>query len=323
MKVAVLSFADERAEPWARLLRDLPGVDLVTADPDGPPDDPRRGPVVAARLGVPYLDGYDAVFAARPQAVVVTGETDRRRELVERAAEAGAQVLCPHPPADAEEDAQAMVDACTKAAVRLTVASPACFGEAFATARRGLAEGVVGTLTTVHGAYHGQPPATADDDAGALAARAPYLLDLVDAVFDGEPAAQVYAQANSVLGGRPGAESAALLTVRYPSGRVAALDCSRTPDPHPGGPALTFVGDRASLEYDARPRLLGGHDATTGAERWEPGGDDLDAAMLRAFLATADGAPGTGPDGAAALRALRIVRAARTSARTGRPVELR
>jgi predicted dehydrogenase len=298
VKVAVLSLAHERAETYVRLLRDMPEVDLVAADPD--------------HASVSLVDSWDAVFAARPDAVVVTGEVDRRRELVERAAEAGAHVLCEHPLAAKEADAKAMVDACDVAGVRLALASPACFGGAFAAVRNGIADGVVGTLSTIHGTCHSTPAA-----GGALAAAAPHVLDLADAVLDGEPAEQVYAQANSVLSGRTGVESAALVSVRYPSGTVVAIDCGWSRSPvH--GPVVTFVGDRASVEYDACPRLLGGFDAATGGTRWEPGGADLYSLMLKDFLTGA----GAGPDGAAGLRALRVVQAAYESVHTGQPVDI-
>nr|AXL06578.1 gfo/Idh/MocA family oxidoreductase [uncultured bacterium] len=231
MKVAVLSFAHERAETYARLLRDMPGVELVTADPDGPPGDPARGRAAAERLGVSYVDSWDEVFASGVEAVVVTSEVDRHRELVERAGEAEAFVLCEHPLATKEVDAKAMVDACDIGGVRLTLASPACFSGAFAAVRRGIADGVVGTLTTIHGSYHSRPATGEDADGGALGTNAPVLLDLVDAVLDGEPAAQVYAQTNHVLSGRLGVESAALVSVRYPSGTVAAIDCGWSQSP--------------------------------------------------------------------------------------------
>lgn len=44
------------------------------------------------------------------------------------------------------------------------------------------------------------------------------------------------------------------------------------------------MGERAIVELDAFPRLLDGFDTTTARARWESGGDDLDAAMLDAFL---------------------------------------
>jgi predicted dehydrogenase len=322
MKVAVLSFAHERAKTYARLMRDMPGVDLVAADPGGSRGDPARGRAMAGLLDVPYADTWDEVFALRPKAVVVTSEVARRRELVERAAEAGAQVLCEHPLAIKETDAQAMVDACAEAGVRLTLASPACFSEAFAATRRGIADGAIGTLTAIHGSYNSRPATVGDADGGALGTNAAFLLDLVDAVLGGESAEQVYAQSNSVLSGQPGIESAALVTVRYPSGTVAAIDCSWSLSAA-GGAAMTFVGDRASVEYNSCPRLLSGFDAGTGSEWWEPGGADLYPAMLKNFIAAAGGPGGAaGPDGAAGLRTLRVIQAAYGSVQTGQPVDV-
>lgn len=321
MKVAVLSFAHERAETYVRLLRDMPGIELVTADPDGATDDPARGRAMAERLGVSYVDSWDEVFEACPQAVVVTSEVDRRRELVERAAEAEAYVLCEQPLATKEADAKAMVDACDIGGVRLTLASPACFSDAFAAVRKGIADGVVGDLTTIHGSYHSRPKAGGDVESGALGANAVYLLDLVDAVLDGEPAAQVYAQSNSVLSGQSNVESAALVTVKYPSGTVVAIDCSWSLS-GASGPSVTFVGDRASVVFNATPRLLGGFDAATGGEREEPGGADLYSAMLEDFIAAYESGEGTGPDGATALRTLRVVQAAYESVHDGQPVDL-
>ncbi|MBT2545062.1 Gfo/Idh/MocA family oxidoreductase [Streptomyces sp. ISL-44] len=325
MKVAVLSFAHERAATYARLLRDMPGVDLIIADPDGSPGDPARGQAVAGQLDASYAGSWDEVFALRPEAVVVTSEVARRRELVERAAEAGAHVLCEQPMAAGEADARAMVRACEDAGVRLTLASPVCFSPAFTAVRDGLADGeAIGRLTTIHGAYNGRATGK-PEDGGALGANATVLLDMVDAVLGGEPAEQVYAQSNSVLSAEPGVESAALVSVRYASGTVVSVDCSWSlPADRSagGGPTMTFIGERASVDFNARPRLLGGFDAATAGERWEAGGADLDSVMLGAFIAAVGKEQGAGPDGAAGVRTLRVVEAAYASVRTGQPVDL-
>jgi predicted dehydrogenase len=315
MKIAVLSFAHERAETYIRLLRDMPDVELVTADPDGPAGDPARGRAMAERLGVSYVDSWDEAFEWCPEGVVVTSEVDGRRALVERAADGEAFVLCEQPLAANEADAKAMVDACDIGGVLLMLASPACFSEAFATVRKGIADGVVGTLTTIHGAYTSEPAA-----GGALSANATFLLDLVDTVLDGEQAAQVYAQSNSVLSGQSDVDSAALVTVRYPSGTVASIDCSWSLAA--SGPTMTFVGDRASVEFNASPRLLGGFDAATSGERSEPGGADLCSVMLKDFIAAFDSGEGNGPNGEAGLRTLRVIQAANESMRSGQPVEV-
>ncbi len=313
MRIAVVPFDEE----CARLLLAFPGVEVVACGDESP-----RARAAAERLGVVRVRGWDEVFALLPQAVVVAGEVPRRREVVERAAAVGAQVLCGHPLAARETDAEAMVAACEAAGVRLTVASPACSSPAFATVRRGIAEGGLGELMAVHGSANG--PARSHEDGGALRANAPGVLDLVDAVLGGEQAAQVYAQVNSVVSGKPGTESAALLSVRYPSGVVAALDCSWGPPASRragGTPTVTFVGDQGSVEFTADPRLLGGFDTGSAGERWLSAADPRADALAR-FVASVAGGEAAGPDGAAAVRALRVVRAAYESARTGQPVDL-
>ena len=321
MKIAVLSLAHERAETYVRVLRDLPGVEVIVADPGAPSDDPARGQAAAERLGVSYVDSFVEAIEAMPRAVVVTSEVDRRRELVELAAEAEAHVLCEAPLAVKEVDAKAIVDACDIGGVFLRVASPACSDDAFAAVRKGIADGGVGKLTTIHGSYTSKPPAGGDADGTALAATVVQLLDLVDAVLDGESPEQVYAQTNSVLSGQQSADSAAVISVRYPSGVVASIDCGWSHEPT-GGPVVTFVGEQASVEYMAAPRLLGGVDASAGGERREPGGADLCAVMLEKFLAAIDTGEPVGPDGEQGMRAVRVVQAAYESAQTGQPVDL-
>jgi predicted dehydrogenase len=330
VRIAVVSFAHERAARYVRLLRDRPGVDLVTADPGAPTGDPTRGAAMAAGLGVSYQDGWDVLFARRPDAVVVASETARRRELVERATAAGAHVLCEPPLATREADAQAMIAACARAGVGLTIACPVRLSPAFAAVRRAVADGALGRLTTICGTYDSVDPTrarawTADPvlaGGGSIAANAGHLTDLVDALLDGEPAEKVYAQANSLLGEASSVESAALVTVRYPGGTVATIECSWSrpaAQPAGGGPTMTFVGERATLEFDPCPRLLGGFDSARSQDRWEAGGGDLDAAMLDEFVDAVRTGRQTGPDGAAGLRTLRIILAAYRSLRTGQP----
>ncbi|GAB3000014.1 Gfo/Idh/MocA family oxidoreductase [Streptomyces pseudoechinosporeus] len=336
MRVAVLSFAHVHAATYIGLLRDRDGIELITADPDAPPGDPTRGRQLAQSLGAAYVDTWEEVFALHPDAVVVTSENARHRHLVERAAATGAHVLCEKPLATTEADARAMIDACERAGVGLMTAYPVRFSPAFTALRRALADGSLGGLISVHGANNGSNPARsrpwfADPElagGGALADHTVHIADLVDALLDGEQAAEVYAQANSILddgGSAPAVETAGLVTIRYPGGLVAAVDASWShPPDHPtwGGLAMTCVGEKAIVEFDAFPPLLGGFDSVTGRDRWEAGGADLDAAMLEEFLDTVRTGRRPSPDGETGLRTLRIVLAAYESLRTGQPVAL-
>lgn len=329
MRVAVLSFAHVHAPAYIELLRDRDGIDLITADPDAPPGDPARGRAFAERLGVPYADSWDEVFSPPPDAVVVCSENARHRHLVERAAAAGAQVLCEKPLATTEADALAMIDACARAGVGLMTAYPVRFSPAFAALHRSLAGGSLGDLVSVHGTNNGTNPARtrswfADPalaGGGAVMDHTVHLADLMDVLLEGKQASEVYAQANTILDADSPVETAGLVTIRYPSGTVATIDCSWSQPPaHPtwGGLTLTCVGERAIVEFDAFPRLLGGFDAINGRARWEPGGTDLDAAMLDEFLDAARTRRRPRPDGEAGLRTLRVVLAAYASLRTGR-----
>ncbi|MFD6174435.1 Gfo/Idh/MocA family protein [Streptomyces coeruleorubidus] len=335
MRIAVLSFAHVHAQTYIELLRGRDDVELLTADPDAPPDDPGRGAALAERLGVRYLAGWDEVFALRPDAVIVTSENSRHRHLVERSAAAGAHVLCEKPLATTETDAQAMIDACARAGVGLMTAYPVRFSAAFTALHHAVQNGSLGPLVSVHGSNNGRNPAASRPwfgdrelaGGGAVMDHTVHIADLMDVLLGGQQAAEVYAQANNVLDPDIGAavETAGLVTVRYPDGTVAAIDCSWSqPKNHPtwGGLTLTCVTEKAIVEFDAFPRLLGGYDSTTARPRWEPGGDDLDTAMLEEFLDAARTGRRPRPDGEAGLRSLRIVLAANTSLHTGQPVAL-
>jgi len=91
-----MSFAHLHAASYARVLRALPGVEVRASDPgyrERPPGE-TGGPELAAELGVAHVDSYDELLDWRPDAVVVCAENARHRGLVERAARAGAGVLC-------------------------------------------------------------------------------------------------------------------------------------------------------------------------------------------------------------------------------------
>jgi 1,5-anhydro-D-fructose reductase (1,5-anhydro-D-mannitol-forming) len=99
LRVAVLSFAHVHAASYLSLLRDRPGVELLTADPDAAtaPADELRGRDFADLHGVAYVDTYTEVFDWGPDAVIVCAENARHHDLVLAAAAAGAHVLVTAP----------------------------------------------------------------------------------------------------------------------------------------------------------------------------------------------------------------------------------
>ncbi|WP_172382343.1 Gfo/Idh/MocA family protein [Streptomyces sp. MNP-20] len=333
MKVAVLSFAHVHAAAYLRLLRDMPGVEVLGSDPDAASAAPgeARGRACAASLDVPYADTYEEAFARRPDAVVVCSENARHRPLVELAAAHGVDVLCEKPLATTVADGEAMVAACRAAGVRLAVAHPVRFSPAYAAVKRAVAAGDTGRVLAVSGANNGHMPTRARRwfadpslaGGGALMDHTVHIADLLDDLF-GARAVEVYAQTNNLLhADEVPVETSGLVTVTYDNGAVATIDCSWShPRSHPswGGLELTVVGERATLEMDAFDQKVHGFSERLGRGVELPYGVDLDARMLRAFLYGPDRDGTTVPDGEAALRTLRIVTAGYASAREGVPV---
>ncbi|MGW8564672.1 Gfo/Idh/MocA family protein [Isoptericola sp. NPDC055881] len=331
LRVAVLSFAHVHAASYIALLRDRPDVELLTADPDSAtaPDDELRGPEFAAQHGAPYVDTYAEALAWGPDAVIVCAENARHRDVVLAAAAAGAHVLCEKPLATRVEDAEAMVEACDAAGVRLMTAYPVRFSPEFATLRDLVAAGTLGTVLGGTGTNNGKVPAGrawfTDPElagGGALADHVVHVADLLDALL-GEEAVAVRAVTNRVLHGddpRVRAETGGLVSLTYAGGAEVTIDCSwSVPDGAAtwGGLTLQLVGTGGTVEIDPFGAHVGGLVAGGTRQAWLGFGENLDRLMLEHFLDCVRTGTTPGPDGRAGLRTLRVVAAAQESAAAG------
>ncbi|WP_144764846.1 Gfo/Idh/MocA family protein [Curtobacterium sp. 9128] len=334
IRIGVLSFAHTHAIGYLSALATMPGVEVRGTDPDGVSTGPSvgelRGRDLADALGVPYADGYDELLAWRPDAVVVTSENTRHRELVERAAAAGAHVLCEKPLATTWEDGLAIRDAVAAAGVMLMVAFPVRFSSAFAQLRAAHHAGALGQLFAVRGANTGMLPRTRDwftdpalSGGGAVVDHVVHIADMLDALMGAAPLT-VTAVANRTLhADRARAETAGLVTITYDNGVVAAIDCSwSVPDTAPvwGGLTLDVAGTGGTVSLDPFGPAARGLDTVTGRPIVSRYGADLDDAMLRTFVDAVRNGTQPQPDVRVGLRTLSIVLAAQESIRTGRTV---
>lgn len=345
LKVAMASFAHTHASSYASLLGAMPDVEVLSADPDGAsaPDAGPRGAELAGKLDLPYVDSYDELFAWGPDAVVVTSENARHRELVERAAAVGAHVLCEKPLATEVADGEAMLAACKAAGTILMVAYPVRFSPSYLRLRASVEAGLLGDVFAVLGTNNGKIPYDQRQwftDAelaggGALVDHTVHCADLIDGLTGGASATRVYAAANHVLHQDKGVavETGGLVTITYDNGLLATIDCSwSVPDNGPtwGGVYLQVTGTNGSVEIEPFLPHVTGTDAA--GETYLPIHDNFDVSMLATFLtAVRESGPATTgtapavvpqPDGAVGLRTLRIVDAARRSAVSGQPVDL-
>ncbi|ROP61378.1 Gfo/Idh/MocA family protein [Curtobacterium sp. PhB115] len=336
MKIGVLSFAHTHAIGYLGALAAMPDVEVRGTDPDGVSTGSSvlelRGRDLADALGVGYEDSYAALLAWRPDAVVVTAENARHRELVEAAAAAGVHVLCEKPLATTWQDGLAMRAAVERAGVLLMMAFPVRFASAFDRLRATHDAGGLGTVFSVRGANNGMLPTTRDwftepalSGGGALVDHVVHVADLVDGLTGAVPQS-VTAVTNRVLhADRAHAETAGLVTVTYDSGMIAAIDCSWSrPDTAPawGGLTLDVAGTGGTVAVDFFGAAARGLDAVDGRPIELRYGPDLDVAMLDTFLRAVRTGVQPQPDVRVGLRTLSIVLAAQESARTGRTIEV-
>lgn len=328
LKIALLSFAHGHALSYVAALQRMPDVELLAADPDGAsaPDAAIRGAALAAELGVAYVDSYDEAFAWKPDAVIVTAENARHRDLVLRAADAGVHVLCEKPLATSVDDAVAMRAACDAAGVTLMVAYPVRFAPEFRDALAQIRSGALGRVLGVTGINNGKLPADrawfTDQDlagGGALVDHVVHCADLLDELL-GERAESVRAVSNGILYADHDlqVETGGMVTVRYPNGVIATIDCSWSwpvSSPTWGGLTLQIVTDTATLTVSPFAKGIAGHDAA--GETWAPTGPDLDALLLKEFVAALRENRRPQPDAGVGVRTVEIVKAAQASAAAG------
>ncbi|MCK8467553.1 Gfo/Idh/MocA family oxidoreductase [Microbacterium sp. KSW4-16] len=328
LRIAVLSFAHTHALSYVHALKAMPSIELITADPDGAtaPDDAPRGAALAAELGVAYVETYDEAFAWKPDAVVIAAENSRHRALVERAAAAGVHVLCEKPLATTVEDAVAMRDACDRAGVILMVAYPVRFAPGVRDAIDELRSGRLGRILGVTGINNGKLPQDrawfTDPElagGGALVDHVVHCADILDELL-GERAQSVRAVSNSILHAQRelSVETGGLVTIQYPSGVIATIDCSWSwpmSSATWGGLTLQIVAERGTITVSPFAKGVAGHDAQ--GETWSPVGADLDALLLDEFVHALGAGRQPQPDASVGIRTVEIAKAAQASAARG------
>jgi predicted dehydrogenase len=289
VKIGVMSLAHLHALSYIGLLGARPDVELAVADPDAGqrPAGESGGRALAERLGVTrYFDTYADLLGWGPDGVVICSENSRHRELTEFAATAGAHVLCEKPMATTVADGEAMVAACAAAGVHLMVADPVLAG------------------------------------GGAVMDHTVHLADLLDVVLDGAEAESVHAVSNRMINATAPVETGGLVSISYPGGVIATIDCSwSVPEHYPtwGGLTMRLTGEDGIADMDAFAQAVHGFSESSRAPLRLDFGAGGDAAMLEEFVSAIREGRRPQPDGESGLRSLRIVARAYESVRTGEP----
>ncbi len=336
IRIGMISYAHTaHAVSYSTALANLEGAELAAIyDEDEP-----RGQSYAAQFRVPFYPAVEDLLA-RPdlQAVIVCSPTNRHRELVCAAAQAGKHVLCEKPIATTSSDAQAMIAACRKAGVLLQIPFVCRFIPVVQTARQLIQDGEFGRALGVIGGNRGRPPLPPtypewiidpiQAGGGALLDHSVHVTDAIRFIFDSE-VESVFAH-QGVFGEQAlPVEDCALLSLQFQNGMIATVDPSwSNPANNPAHYDfyLRILGEKGTLNLDeTRQSLLVVSDrpGQRGVAA-QPFGQDADEAMVRHFVQCARLGKNlfpaaTGEDG---LRALEIALAAYASIHSRQPVQV-
>jgi predicted dehydrogenase len=328
VRVGMLSVAHVHAPWYLAALDRMPGVELVGLwDEDALLADARARAAHTTAFGMPelLLDAVDAV--------VVAGVNRDHRSIVERAAAAGAHVLCEKPLATTVADARAMVEICRAAGVRLMTAFPSRYSSVVealvASVRAGELgelvsfEGVnTGEMPDVHGAWFVDPELAGG---GAVTDHVVHLADLYRWIGASE-VVEVYAVANRILHDRfDRVETGGLVSLRMANGIFASIDCSWSkPRAYPtwGGLSLEVLGTGGAVDVDLFRQRLSVYGSREEGVEWRFFGSDANEAMLAEFIASVREGREPAVTGEDGLRAVEIVDAAYRSIASGEPVRV-
>jgi predicted dehydrogenase len=308
------------ATHWRTLPVELAGF----YDADG-----ARAQAAAAQHGGQAFATIDALLAACDVVDICTPPADHAASAI-AAARAGKHVVCEKPIARSLEDAQAMIDACEAAGVRLFIAHVVRFFPEFARARQLLVGGALGQLGVVRSVRGGAPPGHSSWF-GDFAQSGGVILDVGIHDIDylrwlcGD-VRRVFARGLSFRG-LP--VDHALITLRFASGAIGHVEASWAFPPGAFHTAFELAGSEGLLAHDsddARPLTVqyqpGAAPTREQGPPAPPSPDDPYRRELEHFLQALD----TGEEFLVtpqdALEALRVALAAIESVRTGQPIDV-
>lgn len=318
LRCAILSYAHVHASSYAAALARLPATTLMAIWDE----DTGGGRVAAERFGVPFAPDLQTLLSQDDlDAVLITAETVRHRELCEAASKAEKHILCEKPLATSLDDAEAMIAAAEARGVILATAFPMRHNLPARRLKALLDQDVIGRVLAIRATNHGTlPPGWFLDPVlaggGAVMDHTVHVADLLRWYLGEEPF-EVYAEISHGLHHVP-VEDAAFLTISFPSEVIATLDptWSRPPSfPTWGDVTMEIAGERGTLHLDvfAQKLILN----TRGSDRteWISWGADADEAMIADFAQAVRKGRRPAADGRDGERALAVALTAYVSAR--------
>ena len=321
LRVAVLSFWHVHAGDYARSTVQHPDTELVAIWDD----DTERGQAAAQDFGVEYVAELDALLARDDiDAVTVTSETNRHRDLMVAAAGAGKHIFTEKLLAPTVAEAEEIIKACDDNGVKLIVSLPRLYHGYTAAITEVLASGKLGELTygRVRLSHDGsvrnwlperfyEPEPAIGGALTDLGCHPVYLTQL----FLGAAPATVSATYRPVTG--RAVEDNAVVTVGYESGAIGVIEAGFvSPSPF----LIELGGTEGYLTFSDRDKFLTVSGAAFGEGPQQiPVADDATPAYGQ-WVEHIHGGTRADANLAAAVELTRLVVAANAAADSGRTV---
>ena len=294
--------------------------------------DPKKAKTLSQKYRVPafhYDDFEQAIEEEELDAVYIALPNTQHRIFTERAARAGAHVLCEKPMATSERDCRAMIAACRKARVQLMIAYRLHFAPAHLQAITLARSGKLGDLRFFSSIFGMQVKADnirtdPADGGGPLRDLGVYCINAARYLFGAEPV-EVRATTAAKRGDqrfRAVEEMASALLV-FPGERLAQFTCSFGSG---NVASLELIGSKGMLriepayEYEGKLKWS----LAIGDRKQEktfPAGDQFAPELVHFSKCVLQGKRPE-PDGNEGLADVRIIEAIFKSARTGRAVRI-
>ncbi|SDS91502.1 Gfo/Idh/MocA family protein [Microlunatus soli] len=236
LRVATLSFWHVHAGDYTRSSVQHPDTELVAIWDD----DAERGKEAAAKYETEYVADFEALLARDDvDAITVTTETSRHRDLMVAAAKAGKHIFTEKLLAPTVAEAEEIIKACDDNGVKLIVSLPRLYDGYTSVVRDVLASGKLGDLTyaKVRLSHNGSvanwlPDRFYDPEpsiGGALTDLGCHPVYLTQLILGSHPST-VQATYGKVTGRQ--VEDNAVVTVGYESGAIGVIEAGFvSPDP--------------------------------------------------------------------------------------------
>lgn len=257
IRVAVLSFWHVHAGDYTRRTIEHPDTELVAIWDD----DVERGKAAAEQYGVEHTSDLDTLLARDDiDAVTVTTETSRHRDIMVAAANAGKHIFTEKLLAPTVEEAQEIIDSCDARGVKLIVSLPRLYDGYTPVITDLINSGKLGDITygrvrlSHNGSVANWLPDRFYDPVPAIGGA---LTDLgchpvyLTQLFLGTTPATVSATYGSVTG--RAVEDNAVVTVGYPSGAIGVIEAGfASPSPF----TIDIGGTEGVLSFNDRDGVI-------------------------------------------------------------------